>query len=117
MTFGTIQNNPPDGRSNLPSLEYWRVHPDRLPQRFYIGFCLLMSSVQDFILGQKEQKSRNLNWSATCSFYSLVHGGRLLSFLGLGDYPRQHSELGDFLSGSNNGCGATYAHSIGCGPL
>lgn len=58
-----------------------------------------MSSVQDLILGQKERESNNLNWSATCSYYSLVHGGRLLCFLALGDYPKQHAELRDLLSG------------------
>ena len=66
------------------SLGYWRARPERVPQRFYVAFCLLMSSLQDAILGQKERQSHNLNWSATCSYYSLVHGGRLLCFLALG---------------------------------
>ncbi|MBA3256711.1 MAG: hypothetical protein H0T64_08685 [Pyrinomonadaceae bacterium] len=99
MTSETEPNNLRDGRRILPSLEYWRAAPERLPQRFYIAFCLLMSSVQDLILGQKEQESNNLNWSATCSYYALVHGGRLVCFLGLGDYPMQHAELRNLLSG------------------
>ncbi|MGE0885648.1 MAG: hypothetical protein AB7P14_19035 [Blastocatellales bacterium] len=92
-------NNLLNLRNNFASLEYWRTNPDRLPQRFYIAFCLLMSSVQDYILGLKERESNNLNWSATCSYYSLVHGGRLICFLGLGDYPMSHDVLGKFLSG------------------
>lgn len=92
-------NNLLNLRNNFASLEYWRTNPDRLPQRFYIAFCLLMSSVQDFILGLKERESNNLNWSATCSYYSLVHGGRLICFLGLGDYPKRHDALGRLLSG------------------
>lgn len=83
----------------MPSLDYWRTFPERVPQRFYVAFCLLMSSVQDSILGQKERQSNNLNWSATCSYYSLVHAGRLLCFLALGDYPMQHNRLRDIFSG------------------
>lgn len=100
MTSEIQQTEMLDLRRILPSLEYWRARPHRLPQRFYIAFCLLMSSVQDFVLGLKERETNNLNWSATCSYYSLVHGGRLICFLSLGDYPMQHKELGRFLSGS-----------------
>jgi hypothetical protein len=83
----------PDERENLTSVRYWQTPAERVPQRFYVAFCLLMSSVQDSILGQKERESNNLNWSATFSYYSLVHGGRLLCFLALGDYPTSHAEL------------------------
>ena len=99
LTLDDAQSNVRDWRSNLPSVEYWRAVPERLPQRFYIAFCLLMSSVQDLILGQKERESNNLNWSATCFYYSLVHGGRLLCFLALGDYPTKHADLRKLLSG------------------
>ncbi len=88
----------PDNRENMASVRYWQTPPERVPQRFYVAFCLLMSSIQDWILGQKERASNNLNWSATCSYYSLVHGGRLLCFLALGDYPTQHSRLRDIFS-------------------
>jgi len=72
-----------------------------------------MSSVQDLILGQKEQESNNLNWSATCSYYALVHGGRLVCFLGLGDYPMQHAELRNLLSAVKHDSAAMFTHSIG----
>lgn len=88
-----------DERNNLPSIRYWRSPPECVPQRFYVAFCLLMSSVQDWILGQKERKSNNLNWSATCSYYSLVHGGRLLCFLALGDFPTSHARLRQLFAG------------------
>jgi hypothetical protein len=52
-----------------------------------------MSSIQDRFLGLMERENGNLNWSATCSYYALVHGGRLLSFLALGDFPMSHSVL------------------------
>jgi hypothetical protein len=83
----------PNETNNLASVHYWQARPERVPQRFYVALCLLMSSVQDYILGQKERQSSNLNWSATLSYYSLVHGGRLLSFLALGDFPTSHSAL------------------------
>lgn len=80
-------------RENLASIRYWRTSPELLAQRFYVAFCLLMSSVQDSILGQKERASKNFNWSATCSYYCLVHAGRLLCFLALGDFPTPHAKL------------------------
>jgi len=88
-----------DDRNHLASLEYWRRPQERVPQRFYVAFCLLMSSIQDWILSLKEIESQNLNWSATCSYYSLVHGGRLLCFLALGDYPTQHPDLRKLMAG------------------
>ncbi len=83
-------------RTRLPSIVYWRGH--RQPQRFYVALCLLVSSIQDWALGQKERVSGNLNWSATCSYYSLVHASRLLTFLALGDFPMSHAQLRRLLS-------------------
>jgi hypothetical protein len=80
-------------RQELASVRYWQDPPEHTAQRFYIAFCLLMASVQDSILGLKERASDNHNWSAMCSYYSLVHAGRLLSFLALGDYPTHHAVL------------------------
>lgn len=80
-------------RRDLPSVRYWREPPERVPQRFYIAFCLLMASIQDSILGEAERITENYNWSATCSYYSMVHAGRLLCFLALGDYPMSHQNL------------------------
>lgn len=87
-------------RNQLTSISYWRGQ--RQPQRFYVAFCLLMSTIQDAVLGLKERRSHNLNWAATCSYYSLVHAGRLLSFLALGDYPTSHAELRQLISGAGN---------------
>lgn len=61
-----------------------------------------MSGIQDSLIGRKERSGENLNWSATCSYYSLVHVGRLVSFLALGDYPTSHAELRKLMSGSAN---------------
>lgn len=88
---------PKKKREELPSLTHWQHTENGIPQRFYIGFCLYMSAVQDALLGQMERARSNLNWSATCSYYGLVHGGRLLCFLALGDFPTRHNELRDLL--------------------
>lgn len=89
----------PINLSDLRSISYWRDGQE--PQRFYIAFCLFFSAIQDWALGQKELRLHNLNWSATCSYYSLVHAGRLLTFLALGDFPTQHLELRKLLFASD----------------
>lgn len=83
----------------MPALQYWRITRQRLAQRFYIALCLLVASVQDGFLGSRERRGGNLNWSATISYYSLVHTGRLLLFLSVGDFPRSHDRLKRFLEG------------------
>lgn len=88
----------PLDRRNLQSIAYW--DDNHQPQRFYVGFCLLMSGIQDALLGRKEQEEKNLNWAATCSYFSLVHTGRLLVFLAIGDYPTEHRELRELIQGS-----------------
>lgn len=57
----------PIDRADLASLAYWRSSQQRRAQRFYVAFCLLMFTIQDFLLGLKEREGQNLNWSATCS--------------------------------------------------
>lgn len=76
-----------------PSLRYWDADDDRRIQRYYIALCLLMAAIQDALLGKVERRFKNLNWSATVSYYSLVHSGRLVAFVALGDYPTQHGQL------------------------
>jgi hypothetical protein len=85
-------------RSQLESVLYWSASEERRAQHFYVAFCLLMSSIQDALLGKRELKGGNLNWSATCSYYSMVHAGRLLFFLPFGDFPTQLDRLRSFLS-------------------
>ncbi|MCK4653681.1 MAG: hypothetical protein KAU01_04480 [Candidatus Cloacimonetes bacterium] len=84
-----------DYKKQLGSIKYWEKNPNRINQRFYIAFCLLMSSIHDTFIGLKEKEQKNLNWSVTCSYYALIHAGRLLTFLALGDYPTQHNKLRD----------------------
>jgi uncharacterized protein YbcV (DUF1398 family) len=80
-------------RENLPSLMYWEQNQDKICQRFYLAFCLLTSGIQDTFLGLYERDRQNLNWSVACSYYGLMHCGRLLSFMAFGDFPMQHNRL------------------------
>ena len=89
-------------RDRLVSLKYWRSGEERKAQRFYVALCLFMSSIQDYFLGLKEHEDNNLNWAATCSYYSLVHAGRLLAFLALGDFPKSHGKLRHLMEASHN---------------
>ncbi len=84
---------------DLPSLRYWRTSKERLAQRVYLSICLYGAALQDMLLGRQEMQLRNLSWSATCSYYSLVHVGRLLSFLAFGDFPTAHHALAQLYLG------------------
>lgn len=83
------------------ALQYWHEDDGRRSQRYYVALCLLMAAIQDAVLGRAEQKFQNLNWSATVSYYSLVHTGRLICFVAVGDYPTQHYQLRSLFSGQN----------------
>jgi len=85
-------------RDDFPPIVFWRSEPGRIAQHFYISFCLLMSSIQDTFLGLLQRERNNLNWSATCSYYGLVHAGRLLTFIPAGDFPTAHSRLRKLLT-------------------
>src|SRR5690606_27889861 len=79
--------------------EYWNRDNDGRTQYYYLALCLMVASLQDALLGQVERRNRNLNWSATVSYYSLVHSGRLIAFATLGDYPTQHASLRRLFNG------------------
>src|SRR5947209_2957867 len=91
---------------SIAAREHWRRSPAHVAQRFYVAFCLFMSSVQDAFLGLMDRERNNRNWAATCAYYALVHGGRLLTFLALGDFPRRHKTLQAILSGASNPLGS-----------
>ncbi len=83
----------PNDITEWPSYRYWRQSDDERKRAWYIGFCLMMSSVQDRLTGLALQESGNLNWATTAFYYSTVHAGRLLCFAAMGDYPTSHSQL------------------------
>jgi len=50
-----------------PISTYWCESPERVSQHWYISFCLLMSAVQDYLIGTSLKHSRNANWAVKCS--------------------------------------------------
>jgi len=78
---------------------YWLDSPFLRAQKQYVSLCLLLASLQDAVLGIAELDRQNLNWSATISYFSLVHAGRLVSFVAFGSYPMQHSSLRGLFAG------------------
>ncbi len=90
-------------RADLGSCRYWIESPERHAQRFYILICLALSSIHDHFFGVEERRRGNHNWSATISYYSIVHAARSLVFQALGSFPTGHSQLGSLLSGRFTG--------------
>jgi hypothetical protein len=53
----------------------------------------MMSAAQDYLTGIVLKDQSNLNWSATASYYGMVHTGRLLCFVLVGSFPKNHAKL------------------------
>lgn len=90
---------PPTPVCRWPVNTYWQESPQRVSEHWYISFCLMASAIQDFLSGSVLRDSGNLNWAVTCRYYSMVHTGRLLSFITVGDFPTQHRSLQDIYDG------------------
>jgi len=86
------QNNPTPP-TEWPINTHWRESLERVSQHWYITFCLLMSAVQDYLTAMVLKQHGNLNWTVTCRYYSMVHTGRLLAFVTVGDFPKMHGPL------------------------
>jgi len=88
----------PTTRCDVEAVRYWRESPRRLAQKWYIQLCLFASSVHDRFLACEEAASGNKNWSATISYYSIMHAYRSLVFQCFGDFPCSHQEMGLFVA-------------------
>jgi hypothetical protein len=83
---------------SLTSTRYWLQNDETIAQKFYISLCLLISAASDLAVALQLRDSNKLNWSATAGYYSMVHGSRLILFMGCGDFPTRHEGLVDFFS-------------------
>ena len=97
-----------------PDFSYWRwddedsqASEQRLGERLYIMACLLWSSLHDYCLARRFTDSYP-NWSAICSYYSMVHALRLFWLLAYGSYPTGHKQMADRLTSSINGTRANW---------
>ncbi|HEY6271774.1 MAG TPA: hypothetical protein VIX19_07250 [Terriglobales bacterium] len=96
--------------------EFWSYSDERRSQRFYVALCEFTSALLDYgtgidLLNRKAiapttfhsdgttAETGRLNWASTCFYYSLVHLGRMLVFLPLGDFHMSHDELARCFSG------------------
>lgn len=89
-----------------PPFHYWRWNStqpqrseQRLGQRIYISACLLWTALHDRLVG-KGLVDRYPNWSAICSYYSMVHALRLVWFVLYGSFPTRHTPLGEAMAGT-----------------
>lgn len=83
---------------------FWRRDQTHIDQKFYSGFCILMSACLDYATGIDLYAQRKLNWAATTMYYSMIHSGRLVCLLSVGDFPTGHSQLGQlFARGETRG--------------
>jgi hypothetical protein len=97
-----------------PACHYWRIVSQddsaseyRLGERLYIMACLLWSSLHDQFLGRKFLGSFP-NWSAICSYYSMVHALRLFWFTTYGSYPTSHFQMAEGLTTRGKGAAANW---------
>lgn len=89
-----------DDLGEWPSYRFWTKTPERVAQHWYVTFCLLMSAIQDSLIGMALQDKKNLNWSVTTSYYGMIHTGRLLCFVISGSFPKGHYDLCNLLKDS-----------------
>lgn len=82
--------------------EYWTQSDEKVSQKFYLTLCLYISEILDFAVGLDLIRQHKLNWSITSSYYSIVHGTRMIIFIPTGDFHTGHSSCGDFFSGTSN---------------
>jgi len=89
---------------NMAASRFWDQDDAHRDQKFYTAFCILTSMCSDYAIGLDLQAQKKLNWAATCIYYSLVHAGRLVCFLPLGDFPIAHRNLGElYADGDTSG--------------
>jgi len=82
---------------------WWLGSKRKTAQHWYVSFCLLLSAIQDHLTGISLRNNRNLNWSVTANYYSIVHSVRMLFFLYFGDFPTSHSALRGLGANHRNG--------------
>ena len=97
-----------------PAYHYWhwnagdpRQSEQRLGQRIYIAACLLWTSLHDQSLATTFLREYP-NWSAICSYYSMVHVWRLFWFVAYGSYPTGHSQMVSSLKSGRPGAEANW---------
>ena len=85
-------------RNDTDPNKYWERDQKAKSQRLYVAFCEFAASFLDYGTGRDlllrgAQNAGRLNWASTAFYYSLVHAGRFLIFVPIGDFPTKHGDL------------------------
>lgn len=76
--------------NQLTPNEFWNSE-HRIPQKFYTVLSIYISANHDYAVGLQLKENGMLNWSATASYYSMIHSVRMLIFIVEGDFPKMHN--------------------------
>jgi len=83
------------------ALDFWNGDEAKQDQMLYTAFCLLESAISNYTAGYFLRDRGVFDWAATSFYYSSLYSVRLVVFLGYGDFPEGHKQIGDiFVSGS-----------------
>ena len=86
----------------LSPSEYWSQSEQHFVQKMYVSFTLFASAALDYAVGLQLREEEKMNWSTACYYYSMVHAGRCMTFIALGDFPTQHSDLITLFGSTNS---------------
>lgn len=75
---------------------------DEEKQKIYAHFCQLITILHDYAIGKKLFSEKSYSWAITANYYSLMHCGRFICTLGIGQYPTMHAQLHKLLSGESS---------------
>src|SRR3989338_9128675 len=67
----------------------------------YVMYCQVASSLYFFAQSEELRSKKQVVWSITTYYYSIVYAARFLCYLHFQKYPTGHAELRDLFSGSN----------------
>lgn len=74
---------------------------EKMIKDLYTLYCQIVTSLYNFAIAKELQIQNKLSWSAVAYYYSLLHIGRGLCFMGIGDFPIMHEKLRDLLKGKD----------------
>ncbi len=90
-----------EGASGGDQNEHTEIPTNEEIQRMYKLYCSYAVIVFDLATSKQLYENRSYSWAITSGYYSLMHMGRFICLLGIGEYPTHHSNLYKFLNGNN----------------
>lgn len=87
--------------SPVTALDFWNEDEAKQDQMLYAAFCLLESAISNYAAGRFLRGRRVFDWAATSFYYSSLYSVRLVVFLGYGDFPEGHKQIGSMFKDGN----------------